>query len=221
MDEVTLSIPQGMKHYELPAGEETLDFWGRFIYKVDTESGERSRWAELRLYKIIDTNEDHGAFLDPDDEDFDMYGKELWLLYTIGHTLVYHELGSTCNRGIVVAAGDFPERAEDPEQLEPCEYCHPSDWTLAHAEDQYELEITWYSYTPCQTADKVIRSLYREPRCRNCRDKPHEGVRCHRCGCGSYIEAPRTLSIPGRRLIEQVKRLDPEIAVAAARKVKF
>jgi hypothetical protein len=38
---MTLPIPPGMKHYELPAGEQTLDFWGRLIYAIDNDRGDR------------------------------------------------------------------------------------------------------------------------------------------------------------------------------------
>ena len=196
--------PAGMRHYELPAGEETLDFWGKLLATVDNDRGDRPRWAELRLYKILDTAE----------------AQEIWLIYTIGHTLVYHQENSSCNRGIPLPAADFRTRAEDPENMESCEACQPLSWQDASPDASFELEVTWYSYTPCRSADKVLDALRREPRCKNCRHKPHEGYRCQ-CECRDYAEAPRPLSVPGARLIEQVKSADPEIARAAARRVKF
>lgn len=198
------TAPPPMRHHELPAGEETLEFQGRLIHSVDNDRGDRPRWAELRLYKIWDSAE----------------GKEIWLIYTIGHTLVYHEADGPCNRGITVPAGDFPDRAEDPDSLEPCEVCEPEDWRQADGSQLFDLEVTWYSYTPCPTAEKVLDALRREPRCAGCRHKPHADYRC-RCGCDDFAEAPRALSVPGARLIEQAKHLDPEIAKAAARKVRF
>lgn len=198
-----LEIPAGMRHFELPAGEETLDFHGRLLGSVDNDRGDRPRWAELRLYKILSSG-----------------GEEMWLLYTVGHTMIYHAAGAECNKGIAVRAGDFPQRAEDPDGLEPCTTCAPPDWQDADGEELFELEVTWYTYTPCPTADKVLDALRREPRCKHCAHKPHEGYRCG-CACESYEEAPRTLSVPGRRLVEHVKHRDPEIAKAAARRVKF
>jgi hypothetical protein len=194
----------GMRHFELPAGEETLDFTGRLLAAVDNDRGDRPRWAELRLYKILDSTE----------------GKEIWLIYTIGHTLVYHCGNSPCNRGIPVPVEEFAARAEDPGNAEPCEVCKPADWQDASPGTLFELEVTWYSYTPCSSAEKVLDALRREPRCKNCRHKPHETYRCW-CDCRDYAEAPRPLSVPGARLVESVKAIDPDIARAAGRKVRF
>ena len=180
-----LANPSGMRHYELPAGEETLDFYGRLICAVDNDRGDRPRWAELRLYKV-----------QPEDEG----SKELWLLYTIGHTMVYHSYNGECNKGVAVRAGDFPERAEDPEGLEACIVCTPAEWSEAEEDQLFELEVTWYSYTPCPTADKVLDALRRDARCKNYMHKPHETYQCW-CKCQEYIEGPRLLSVPGRRLI--------------------
>lgn len=221
MDNITLpdglTVPQGMKYWELPAGEEGIEFWGRFIDEVDTDNG-GLRWAQLKLFKILDTNPEHDSKC-PEEENRGMYGKELWFLYTIGHTLVVHGLDSSCNRGVRSKISGFPAVNTDHADLEECPDCTPAvDWD---ADGEYRIEITWYSDTTCQSADKVIRSLYRAPSCKNCRDRPHEGVRCRSCGCTDYAEAPRMLSIPGRRLIEQVKKVDPEIAKAAARTRKL
>jgi hypothetical protein len=195
-------IPHGMKHYELPTEEGTLDFTGRLIHAVDNDRGDRPRWAELRLYKIL--SEDDG---------------EIWLLYTIGHTMVYHREGSECNRGIAVAAADFPDRAEDPEGLEPCVRCSPPDWHGA-PDKVFDLEVTWYTYTPCATAEKVIEALRKPPSCSHCQHKPHETYACW-CRCEDYQEGPRPLSAPGKRLIEQVRLLDSDIAKASARRVRL
>lgn len=201
-----------MRHYQLPAEGETLDFTGRFIDKVDTDSGDRLRWAELQLYKILDTNPDHDDDC-PDPENRGMYGRELWLLYTIGHTMVYHAADGRCKGGIRTAARDFAAKAEKASDLEPCEDCSPGEWR-DDPDAEYRLEVPWYSYTACQTADKVIRSLYRKPKCESCWHKPHDACWC---GCREYKEAPRTLSVPGFQLLTQVKEKDPEIARAAAK----
>jgi hypothetical protein len=197
-----ISIPPGMKHWELPTEEGTLDFTGRLIHAVDNDRGDRPRWAELRLYKILS------------DE-----GSEMWLLYTIGHTMVYHRENSECNRGIAVRAAEFWSRAEDPEGLEPCVRCAPPDWRLDQ-EAVFDLEVTWYTYTPCATAEKVIEALRKPPSCARCGHKPHETYACW-CRCEDYAEGLRPLSAPGKRLIEQVRLLDPEIAKASARRVRL
>lgn len=212
-----IEIPKAMRHYELPVGEETLEFWGRFVDDVDTDSGDRARWAELRLYRIIDTNPAHDDSWPYDDGFKGTFGEQIWLLYTVGHSVAYHDLYG-CNKGVVMKVADFPDRAESVNDLEPCPDCRPPDWRSTDSEAELRLEITWYTYTPCPTAARLIESLYRDPRCANssCRHKPHENRRCA-CGCSKYTEAPRTLSIPGRRLIEQVRNSEPEIAEAMAR----
>lgn len=222
--EVTDIFPgsEGMAWHQLPADGHPVEFLGRFLRSVDTDDGERTRWAELRLYRIIDTNLAHSAALPATDENRDMYGKQMWLLYTIGHSLVYHAADG-CTRGLRLPAGEFPARAreEDLDNLEPCPVCRPPDWDSADPGTELRLEVTWYSYTPCQSAEKVIRSLWREPRCVNCRHKPHKGTTCRHagpsgtCTCADYAEAPRQLSQPGHNLIEEVRRVDPLIDTAA------
>src|SRR5208282_4902624 len=221
-----LTIPLGMRHCELPTGDYPLEFWGRFVREEDTDTGESKRWAHLLLYAIIDTNPEHDTSLPETDENYGMYGKEMYLLYTIGHTLVYHDEDATCRGGVRVKVADFPRKNidfpssdEDPD-LEPCDACTPRDYRIASEDEFFKLEVTWYSYTPCQTADKLIRSLYRDPRCETCRHKPHENRRCP-CRCANYREAPRTLSTPGRNLLEGARDTEPEIAKAMGMKKRL
>lgn len=214
MNGFTIAVPAGMAHHVLPAEGETLDFTGRLIDKVDTDSGDRLRWAELQLWKILDTNPDHDDDC-PDPENRGMLGRELWLLYTIGHTLVYHLADGRCKGGVRTSSADFEARAENAADLEPCEDCRPGDWQLG---GEFRLEVPWYSYIPCQTPEKVVRSLQRKPKCDSCWHKPHD--RCF-CGCTEYREAPRTLSVPGLQLLRQASERDPEIARAAAKVKKF
>jgi hypothetical protein len=219
-----LTLPAGMKYHELPTGDNPLVFWGQFIHEVDTDDGNRSRWTHLQLYKIIDTDPEHGESLSGFDENARMYGREMYLLYTIGHTLVYHDKDSSCRGGVKMPVSDFARKtadyplSEDDPDLEPCEKCSPADYRQASKDDLFRLEITWYSYTPCQTADKLIQSLYREPRCAACRHKPH-AAKCWTCGwCTTYREATRMLSAPGRELLEGVRDTDSDIAAAMGAK---
>lgn len=216
MDHVTapegIEIPAGMRYCELPAEDETLQFWGRFLDSEDTDTGDSLRWAELRLYRIVDTNPDHDDRLH--DENKAMFGKQMWLLYTVGHSLIYHSFRANCKGGKPVPAGDFNDRADDASELTGCPDCSPDDWENALPGTLFRLEVPWYSYTPCQSAGKVIRSLYRRARCQNCGDGPHDGGKCRRCWCEDYREAPRTLSVPGRALLEKVAKIDPDIAQA-------
>jgi hypothetical protein len=209
-----ITLPPGMKRHTLPAGDETLVFWGQFIDSVDTDDGDRTRWAELQWWDIIDTNPGHDDKC-PDEENRGMFGKRMYLLYTIGHSLVYHDLDGPCKGGVATRAADFGTRAEDPDDTVPCEKCSPEDWQQVPGEQKFRLEVTWHSYTACQTAEKMIESL---SRCRNCRDKPHAGVRCYKCGCTGY---DGVLTSPGYKLVQQVKDRYPEVARAVARTKRF
>lgn len=202
-----LEIPAGMKHYELPTREETLDLTGKLLYVVDNDQG-GPRWAELKTYRILNT-----------DPESDVFGQEMWLLYTIGHSMAYHAADG-CNRGILLPVRDFPAQAEDPEGLEACPRCRPPQWDSAPDDLQLRLEVTWYKYVLCKTPDMLYNALCREPSCANCTHRRHQAYPCS-CGCAEYEEAPRELSVPGRRMWEQLRRLDPDIAKAATRRRKF
>lgn len=223
MIDATLAIPAGMTEHELRATEETLHFWGYLIDQVDNDSGNRVRWAQLCLYKLLDSNEDHQAVLpftewlvafpDEDPDDYGLFGQEMWLLYTIGHSLVVHERDTSCrHHGVRSTPAEFRRHNEDYEDLEACAACHP-DMTG----DVFELETTWYSWTRCQTPEKVLLSLRKEASCRHCTHKPHRDRGCW-CRCPEYAEGSRPLSVPGERLLRQVSGLDPEIAAVFSRR---
>lgn len=223
-----LTLPAGMKYHELPTGDRPVIFWGKFLEEEDTDDGKRPRWAQLKAFRIIDTNPEHDSLLPDSDENKGMYGKEMYLLYTIGHTLVYHDDDAACRGGVRMKVSEFSRktadfpRGEDDPDLEPCDECLPRDYRLASGDDIFRLEVTWYTVIPCQNAGKLIRSLYRDPRCENCRHKPHEGRKCYQCStCPGYREASRTLSGPGRNLLEKIRDSEPEIAKAMEEKKRL
>lgn len=84
----------------------------------------------------------------------------------------------------------------------------------------FEVEVTWYRYKKCRTGDDVLLALQKDIKCRECFHKPHERRICA-CGCETFKATAPQLSIPGIRLVNQVKRREPEIAQAAARRVKL
>lgn len=200
MTDVTLPpIPADMTYHQLPEAS----FWGKFLAEADTDNGHNPRWAQLQLFAIIDTNSAHKEF-----------GERIWLLYTTGHSLVVHALDG-CGLGLMAKAREFGEvTTESPDDLVPCADCHPGDWTL-NPDGEYSLEVARHTSIPCQTAEKVIRSLCRDPRCETCKHLSHANRNCSRCGCGDFTPEQPTLSGPGRQLVEKVRRLDPEIDRAA------
>lgn len=229
MNDAALNIPRGMKYIQLPVEDGFIELeHGSLIEMVDNDRLGRPRWAEIRLYKYIDADPGHNDGLPEDDDDFAMFGKQRYLIYTVGHTVVYHQLDSECNKGVPLTAADFPGlasgdceiRTEHPSDLEPCERCRPAAWQDVPGETAFEIEVTWFKYFKCKTGDDVLLALRKDPKCRHCWHRPHEHRSCW-CRCESYEEGPRPLSVPGRRLVEKARRKDPEIARAAARKIRL
>lgn len=193
--------------YELPTNDSPLVFDGYFMDDLDNGGGDRPRWAVLYLYRWLQQDT----------------GNLGYILYTIGHSLIYHANNGECGKGEAHAAREFENlhaegRIEDPEELEPCEKCQPADW-FADLDAEFEVEVTWYKYALCRDADELLLAGRKEAQCRNCWCKPHKGKRCAACACEEYQEAPRPLSIPMQRLLAKV-RTDADIA-AAIRKNKI
>lgn len=208
-----IAIPDGMILQNLPAEDGNIEFWGTFLDSEESGSEHDSRWTELSLYKMIDTDSGHDSSLPSSDDNRNMFGQQMWLLHTVAHSVVYHGKNG-CGRGVRMRVADFGSRLADPEVLERCERCDPEVWWESSPDAEFRVEVPLYFYTACQTPQKVIRSLWREPRCENCHDRAHEDGKCRKCGCTQFREAKRTLSIPGRNLLERVAQKDPEIAAA-------
>jgi len=187
--------------YVLPTNDAPIEFDGEFIDSIDNGGGERLRWAELRLYWWYPADRPVG-----------------YILYTIGHTLVYHALDSECNKGVVTRVENFEDVTdEDPADLTACTECNPPDWRDLPDGEELELEVTWYRWVSCHDADELLLNLRKEPRCKYCAHRPHDRRRCY-CSCETYEEGDRPLSIPGYRLLTQVKSRDAAIAAAMSRK---
>lgn len=193
-----------LHHYELPTNDMPIEFDGWFIDSLDNGGKDRIRWAVLELYGW-----------QPRDG-----GPLGYILYTIGHSLVYHSLDAECNKGVVTTVGNIGDVTPEPfGELEPCPDCEPPDLEDLTDDDQVEMEETWYKWAQCRNAEELLLALRKEARCRNCFHRPHEGHPCGTCrACLQYEEAPRPLSIPGQRLLAQVKGREPEIARAMREK---
>lgn len=213
-----LQIPAEMEYLVLPAEHGgSLKFWGRYIDNVENDREGTPRWAELQVYYYVDTNPAHDGKLPESDPDREMYGRRGYLLYTKGHSVLYHEAYSPCNFGVTVKVRDFTTRSEDTDILRPCPECNPGDWRTADPDDEFDLEITWYRFIKCQTADIFIEKLRKEARCKACWHRPHPGSACTNCRCTKFTPADRPLTIPGSKLVDQLRGRDPDIARAAAR----
>jgi len=206
MENPVTEAAMSISHYELPTNDAPIDFDGYLAGRLDNGGGERLRWAVLELYQW-----------QPRDG-----GPMGYILYTIGHSLVYHALDSECGRGVVTTVGDIGEvTPEDYALLEPCPECDPPDLDDMNKSDQVEMEETWYKWSQCRDAEELLLALRKEPKCRNCLHRPHDGRRCTAmlaCGCEHYDEAPRPVSSPGTRLLAQVKGSLPDVMAAMREK---
>ena len=211
---VELEIPEDMNLTEIETSEGTLSFYGKHLGTVDNERDGRPRWAEIELYKYVST--------DPEEMiesrvlgNVKTYGRHMYLLHTMGHSVLYHEKGG-CNKGVLVPVGDFRVRAEFPEYLEACPDCRPEDWKTLDKETVMELEVIRHLIYKCATAVDLLAEL-RRPGKKSCPDcGGTRGSQCRRCRGKGWVPGPPVLSAPGARLVEMVKFRDPEIAKASS-----
>jgi hypothetical protein len=196
-NKLDISIPSDMKQISIETMDGTLEFHGKLLGVVDNERRGRPRWAEIELYKYIDTDPAHIS-LNPD---LNTYGQQLYLLHTMGHSVVYHTPSGNCNRGILVPVKEIQDRAEFPHDLEPCEECNPLRWEYSPEDSTVEVEVLRHLVYKCRTAEDVLAKLRRPPR-------------------GGVPGAP-VLSSPGQRLVELVKYKDDDIRLAAQRIVRL
>ena len=205
MTDVAFSAPQ-YSAIELPTNDVPISFDGYFMDDLDN-GGDRSRWAVLCLYRWLPQDADQPGYI----------------LYTIGHSVIYHVSNGECGKGEAHAVSEFPDlyaadRIEDPRDLDPCEKCQPDDWRYVPPGTQFEVEVTWYKWTACRNASELLLAGRKEARCRNCLCKPHRG-KCSACSCDDYEEAPRPLSVPMQRLLAKPGiRADADITAALREK---
>jgi hypothetical protein len=145
----------------------------------------------------------------------------MFLLHTLGHSVVYHSTDGDCNRGIKVPVEEFAARAEFPEdELEPCTRCYPPLLGDVEPGTRLELEILRHTVTKCRDADAVVERLKRPSKetCWQCHGKrvfpPYTRQLCGECSGRGYINGDPVLSAPGQRLLELVKNKDTDIARA-------
>ena len=204
---------QEFENFELPTNDVPIVFDGYFISDLDNNDGDRLRWAVLSLYRWYQKDT----------------GNLGYILYTTGHSVVYHELGGRCGYGEPHSVSEFPAlhaagRIENPADLEPCETCRPidpDDWSLVPPDQEFEVEITWYKWSACRDVEELLLAGRREARCRNCLCRPHRD-QCRVCNCANYVEGPRPLSGPMQRLLGKAKYRDADISYAMrAKKIEL
>ena len=195
-----------LQHFELPTLDIPIDFDGWLVGRLDNGGGDRLRWAVLELYRW-----------QPRDG-----GSLGYILYTIGHSVVYHTLDSGCGRGVVTEVGSIEDVTPEPyDELTACPDCEPPDLDEMELAEQVEMEKVWYKWQKCADAEELLLALRKEARCQHCFHRPHQERRCSQlaaCHCEKYEEAPRPISSPGVRLLAQVKGQLPDVMEAMSGK---
>lgn len=231
-----LVYPARMQWIEVPTNETTFELYGRFIDAVDNERRGRPRWAHIELYEFLDTDETHNE-RNPKPE-LRTYGQVIYLIHTMGHSVVYHEFDSDCNKGVEVEVQYFPERAEFPlDELEPCEKCVPPPLDYIRRDDgeiewggatppgtKFDLEVLRHTPIFCPTAEDVLDGLRRHIKipCGICGGLGKvTGMPCEACDGRGFTNGPKTLTSPGARLVEKVKFKDPRIRKAVEKKKRL
>jgi hypothetical protein len=226
-----------MKLIHIPTEDGTWELYGRRLDSIDNDRRDRPRWAEIELLQYFDTNPAHDGTC-PDPEWRGKYGTQVWLIHTMGHSVLYHENNSECNKGVEFPVGEFPERSEfRVEELEPCEKCQPPDLDFTRASDGgivwgdrtpagmlLDLEMLWHTVVPCPVPESVLAGLRRPVKtpCVTCggEGKTLAGV-CGACKGKGLILGALTLTSPGKRLLQKVKFKDPAIRRATQETVQL
>ncbi len=217
-------IPSDFERHVIELPDGPVEFTGKLLGDIDNERRGRPRWAEIRLYKYV--------VLDPARRS---YGSQEYLLHTMGHSVVYHRHDSPCNRGVEVPVEEFAERAEFPQDLEPCadvvlrgrvasRGCYPPDWRTAAEGTPFGLEVLRHTKFALATADDVLQQLRRPAKvpCRTCGAAGWTGgIMCEACQGRGTVAGKPVLTAPGQRLVEIVRFRDPEMARALQRGVQL
>jgi hypothetical protein len=194
------ALPAGMQQLRLLVKQGSLHFTGVKLAEEDNDTGDRLRWAQLILFKGFGTNA----------ENPETYGREYYLLYAVGHSLVVHALDGCRGTAAMVSKFSDPDGSafnEDFKDLEACPDCDP-DFTLDSPPDaRFKVEVTRYSHTQHPSATALADALRK---CRNCGHRPHDQRPACGCGCKHYVKGD--LSQIGQRLLDKARDKDPAIA---------
>lgn len=128
-EELTMSEDQETPTFVLKdALQRNREFTGVHIAAASTETPDYPRWTTMDLYRTDDGR---------------------YILYTVGHSVVYHLINSPCNSGTYTEADRLPEDAE------PCPRCAAP----AHPDGPVNLENPLIKLVACADADGVRTAL--------------------------------------------------------------
>lgn len=129
---------------ELPDTAKTWRFRGELLAEVSTETRHSPRWTTMQLFKIT-AGQYEGQYM----------------VSVTGRSVIYHQVGSTCNSGVPTKLMNVPSDAE------PCRIC-VVDSELVHlvrdvVSDSLEvnLEEDWHHVERCEDSPAVLAALKR------------------------------------------------------------
>lgn len=120
-------------HMKLSDAFKSREFDGWLLAFATTESPDFPRWTTMDLYETTD-----GDFV----------------VYTVGHSVVYHDPGGSCNSGVLTEVADLPEDAE------PCPKCRPP----RDPQNSVNLEAPLRQLHECDTPAAVRKAVCRYDR---------------------------------------------------------
>lgn len=128
-EELTMSDDANAPGFVLKdALQRNREFTGVHVAAASTETPDYPRWTTMDLYRTTDGR---------------------YILYTVGHSVVYHRIDSPCNSGTYTAAAELPGDAE------PCPKCAPAP----HPDAPVNLENPLIKLVTCASADEVRTAL--------------------------------------------------------------
>lgn len=104
--------------------------------------GEGTRWTDMTLYRAFDRGLPGVAYV----------------LHTVGRSLVYHQHGSECRRGVRFRV-DILGKTDRYDELEPCPRCRPAPLDEIDDEKYVAVEIDRPKIYKCRNGAQVLESL--------------------------------------------------------------
>jgi hypothetical protein len=137
MTSTTSSTSEAPSTIRVRDSAKVIEFQGRLVGEISTETPREPRWLEIQLFKVDDGR---------------------YVVHLIGRSVVYHGHMSSCNRGI-------PRRVLDiPSDAEPCRDCRPvrydlNDLLSEEAEALVDMESDRHTAYVCADGEEVLNRL--------------------------------------------------------------
>ena len=123
----------------IEAADGPKEFLGKVLVEVTTEKPYSPRWTEMKLCQKFD-------------DDMQPTG---YVLYSLGRSVVYHDVHGDCHKGVRTLVSDLISDAE------PCQEpgCQPEDFHLLPGDSYVRMEEDRPKFFVCRTAGDVVARL--------------------------------------------------------------